>query len=175
MKTIWKVLIGLLVLALIIFLIYKSLQPEKPFKKIELSGDNRIINGSLPSYYDTILAVALDTMGIKNQTIIVRKISDAAINSTEGVEIAAHLRYDNNIFYLFSGDFNRSKAIEILSHEMIHADQYLKEDLIYESGTLLWKGTTYNLNDIKYEVRPWETDAYDRQGGLIDKVKIKLY
>jgi hypothetical protein len=168
-----KIGIGLLFLGLIIFIIYKSLQPEKPFNKIDLPTDNVVNNTIFPKYYDTILVVAMDKMNIKNQTINVLRISNNA--KIEGHDLKAHIRYYEGVFYLFINELNKFQCIDVISHEVIHIEQYVSEDLKYENGVVLWENNTYELNLTEYSVRPWEEDAFKRQGELIKQVKNVLY
>ena len=175
MKNVLKILSGVVIVGLIIILIIKSQKKEKPFKNVELSGNNKIININLPKYYDTIISVGLDGRNIKNQTIILKKINDNAVNSMEGIQIDAHLRYEDSTLYLFSGEFGRDKSIEIISHEIIHMEQYLNNDIQYNNGILIYKNKSYNLNDVNYEVRPWEVDAHNKQGEVITHINKVLY
>lgn len=167
--------IGLIVLiiTIIVFIIYKSSQPEKPFNKIDLPTNNVIYNNVFPKYYDTILVVAMDKLNIKNQTINVLRISDNS--KIEGYDLKAHIRYYEGVFYIFIDDLDRDQAIKIISHEVIHMEQYLKKDLIYEDGIVLWKNEVYDLKLIDYSSRPWEEDAFKRQGELSRNVNNVLY
>lgn len=175
MKTIWKLIIGLIILILIIFITYKAIEPEKKFNQVNLSHNNTIINEILPRYYDTILNVALDSMEIKNQVVIIRELPETTKNSLPDMELYAHIVYRDGYFYLFISNFDREKSIRILAHEVIHIDQYLKKDLIYNDGILLWENKSFDLNEINYQDRPWEVDAFYREGELMKLIKNGLY
>jgi len=173
-NNIFKILIGLLIVGLIIFLIIKLTPTDKPFNTIELKDDNTIVNGVFPTYYDTVLNVAMSQMGLTGYNVIVEQISDATKSQFDG-ELKAHIRYYNNGFYLFTGTLSRNQSIEVLCHEVIHMQQYSSGDLIYDNGNITWKKETLELNSKEYENRPWENDAFSRQTQLIKSVEDVLY
>jgi hypothetical protein len=168
-----KITIGLLLLGLILFIIYKAIQPEKSFNKIELPKYNVVSNTKLPKYYDTILVVALDKMDIKNQTIIVRELPNNS--KIDGIDLKAHIRYHEGLFYLFINKLDKYRAIDAISHEVIHMEQYISKDLMYENGVVIWDNQIYELNSTEYSSRPWEEDAFSRQTELVGTVKNVLY
>ncbi len=167
------IIIGLLVILFVVYLILNYKDPNRPFKTIELFGDNLIQNNVYPSYYDTVLSVAMDRMGMVGNRIVVSKLTDNAKNQFDGV-LKAHIRYHNKTFYLFVIDMNKSESIEVLSHEVIHMHQYTTGNLVYD-GKVVWMGEVFDLNSQEYEVRPWEKDAFNRQGKLINEVKEVLW
>ena len=171
-KKLLIIIIGLLLILFVIYVILNYKDPNRPFRTVELSGDNLIENNVYPSYYDTVLSVAMNKMDMVGNRVIIRELSSGAKSQFDG-ELKAHLRYHNSMFYLFIIDLNRSEAIEVLSHEVIHMDQYLKRDFIFENNEVQWMGKVMELGD--YDVRPWEKNAFARQGKLIDKVKETLY
>ena len=74
-----------------------------------------------------------------------------------------------------------AKALEVLAHELVHAEQYhtkkLKKKftgrkgwLHYWNGEVGKKGTTYKA----YRDQPWEQEAWGRQAGLVEKVCLIL-
>lgn len=173
-KTLLKILLVLLGIILIVLLILKSESSNKPFNAVVLSDDNQIQNLVYPSYYDTVLNVAMTQMGLSGNTVIIQPLSDNAKSQFDG-ELKAHIRYFNGKFYLFTINLDRRDAIEVLSHEVIHMDQYTSGNLIYDSNGVTWMGVTMDLNSKEYEQRPWENDAFSRQGDLINSVEKILY
>jgi len=165
------IIIGLIVILFVVYLIVTYKDPNRPFKTTKLSGDNFIENNVYPPYYDTVLSVAMDKMGMVGNRVFIRELSDGAKGQFDG-ELKAHLRYHNSMFYLFIVDLNRTEAIEVLSHEVIHIDQYLKKDFIFENNEIMWMGEVMELGS--YEMRPWERNAFARQGVLINKVSETL-
>lgn len=65
------------------------------------------------------------------------------------------------------------KALEVLCHEMVHAEQYHTGKLDHDGRNYRWngsvnsnRGTTYNA----YREQPWEQEAFRRQAELATKV-----
>ena len=172
-KTLLKIIIGVLLLLCIILMIINYKSPNRPFKTVEISGENYIYNNVYPTYYDTVLGVAMNQMGLINNNVVIMKLTDNSKNQFDG-ELKAHIRYLDSIFYLFIIDLDRNDAIEVLSHEVIHMDQYLRGKLVYDS-TVNWMGQSFDLKSMDYDIRPWEKDAFDRQGTLIKNVKDTLW
>ena len=74
-----------------------------------------------------------------------------------------------------------AKALEVMAHELVHAEQYytgrLKKKFMngkgwlhYWNGTPGKKGTTYNA----YREQPWEQEAWSRQATLAEIVCARL-
>lgn len=68
---------------------------------------------------------------------------------------------------------NCKKVLEVLAHELVHAEQYKQGRLKYTGNNHKWngvkttnKGTTYQA----YRNLPWEQEAWSRQSELADKV-----
>jgi len=173
-KIVIIIVVALIFLGLIFLVVKNSSAEDKPFNQIELSYNNNFNNGIFPSYYDTVLSVAMDEMGLVGYMVTLGKLSDGARSQFDG-QLRAHIRYFNGNFYLFTEDLDRKDAIEVLSHEVIHMQQYASGNLVYDNLDVIWKGETIGLNSKEYEERPWESDAFARQSALIDLVEKKLY
>lgn len=68
-------------------------------------------------------------------------------------------------------NYKRLKKVMLdLGHEMVHAKQYLNNELFdYVSGDVRYKGDVYNYDmesDEAYYDSPWEIEAYGREWGL---------
>jgi hypothetical protein len=74
-----------------------------------------------------------------------------------------------------------SKALEVLAHELVHAEQYHQGRLKHRMSKGRWmhywmgsrsfgKGTTYRA----YRKQPWEIEAWGRQAELAEKVCVEL-
>lgn len=168
-----KIVLGVLVILLLLFLITRLNKEDASFNQVQLSGNNFIHNEMFPTFYDTILSVAMDKMGLYGYNVIFRELSDAARSQFDG-ELKAHIRQVNNDFYLFTQNLSRREAIEVLSHEVIHMQQYSSGDLLYSNGNVTWRGNEIELNSKEYEQRPWENDAFNRQTQLIGLVNSVL-
>lgn len=65
------------------------------------------------------------------------------------------------------------KALVVLCHEMVHAEQYHTRRLEQTGRAHLWNGslnTSQGSTYKSYREMPWEQEAYDRQAGLAQKV-----
>jgi hypothetical protein len=173
-KNILKIVVGIIVILLIVLLIFKLDLKEKTFNQVELNDYNTIENELFPTYYDTILNVAMEQMKLKGHIVIMGQLSDATKGKFDG-ELKAHVRYIDPNFFLFTDKLNRREAIEVLCHEVIHMQQYSSGDLLYGDGNVTWKGETIELSSKQYENRSWENDAFNRQKQLIKSVEGILY
>lgn len=168
-------IVGVIIFLLLFFVIIGNTQGEdKPFKQIELSYRNAVNNFENPSYYDTILQVGLDNMGIEGVIVNVMKLSDGAKSQFDG-ELKAHVRYVGENFYLFIDEMEREEAIQVISHEIIHMEQYMSGDLVYNGTNVIWLGQEISLNSKEYEDRPWERDAFKRENELSDNISKILW
>lgn len=169
-----KIILGLLILTILYFLIFRTTSGDKPFNQIQLTENNFIYNEKFPTYYDTILMVAMDEAELAGFNVILRELTDGAKSKFDG-ELKAHIRYENDDFYIFTSMMNRNEAIEVLSHEVIHMLQYRSGNLSYANGNVTWMGEVLDLNSKEYEQRPWEMEAFQQQTKLISLVEGSLY
>lgn len=168
-KTVLIVTSIILILALI-FLVFKSKSQEQYFNQVTLSQYN-IIGNTLPiTFYDTILSVGLDEASLSGLFVTIYPLSDAAKDNFQNSQLKAHVRYANGAFYLFIDELDRQEAIKVIAHEIIHIEQYLSKKLIYQDGKIYWDNEEYQLDNIDYDIRPWENDAFNREGPLSSKI-----
>jgi hypothetical protein len=175
-KLVW-IILGLLLLALIIYVILK---PEEQFKTIELKKENYVVNRTDLPYLDTITHVGLEELKIKGITIMIRYIDgsrkidgDYELN---GYIIANKGGGNSYLMYLKKG-ISRLKAIDIISHELIHINQYIKGDLVLlGDGYILWEEKEFqDITLIPYPEREWEIEAFHMGPVLRTKLSNKLY
>jgi hypothetical protein len=142
-------------------LLFFLIKKEKPveFNNVELYDDNLIVNRTYISYYDTIANLGLNKLGIKNTTVLFRPLDDNSL--IEGLELLAYIIGNDSQYVIYIGDFNRKKAIEVISHELVHLEQIKDRRLVKFSGYTIWDKKEYS-NDIPYKQRPWEIDAFNR-------------
>lgn len=173
-KNLSKILIGVIILVLIILGIYfLSKQEEPSFKKVPLTNEtNLVINQTGIEYYDTIIHVGLEQMGLNNITLTVAPLSESAKQNfaAEGGDLAAHLRESDGLYYLFISENSKTQSITIIAHELIHLNQYHTGELVYKNNLLTWQGKEYNLQEISYNLRPWEDDAFQKETELVRKI-----
>lgn len=160
--------------AILLILLFTRNQ-ETYFKSIDLNDRISIENRDLPSYYDTILNVAMSQQNLSHHRVILIPLSEATKTKFEG-GIKASLRYANGDFYLFIDELDRSKAINVIAHEVVHMQQYSSKRLSYNNNTgeLAWNGSKYSL-DTEYENRPWEIEAFDNQSKIEKLITKTLY
>ena len=61
-----------------------------------------------------------------------------------------------------------------ICHELIHIYQYETKSLIKKgNGIVIWNGINYSYNDIPYEDREWEAEAFNK-GMKLYKKALKL-
>lgn len=175
MKNTRLIILGIIVLVLG-FLYFYDAQPrnEPPFKSVNLEQENYVINNTMPSFYDTIIHLGLKELGLKGVSVTVERLSDQAKQTFDG-ELNAHIRYIDGGFYLFIDPLNKKRAITIISHELIHVKQYLDETFKYDDGKITWNGQTYLLDDINYDDRPWETEAFQLESQLASHISEIVY
>ena len=170
-------IIGSVLLALTLLVVFSFNNSDtegEHFKEISLSENNSVINKELPAYYDTIISVGLDAAGISGVYVVVGQLTDAAKEQFNG-ELKAHIRFYNGVYYLFTNEMDKAEAIRVISHELIHINQYNTGQLIYDDGEITWNGEKYDLSTLDYDYRPWEKDAFDREGDLSNKISELLH
>jgi excinuclease UvrABC helicase subunit UvrB len=118
--------------------------------------------------------VAMDEAELAGFNVMLRELTDGAKSQFDG-DLKAHIRYQNDDFYLFTGKMSKNEAIEVLSHEVIHMLQYRSGNLSYTNGKVTWMGEVLDLNSKEYEQRPWEVEAFQKQSQLMGMVKESLW
>ena len=156
-----------LVLFILLFLIL-NMGNSRPFNQVVLS-DNNLVISNYPKV-DTVLKVGLDVVDIKGLTVAIMPLSEGAKLKFNG-ELKAHVRYHEDRYYLFIDmELSNNELIRVVSHEIVHIQQYMSRNLQYYDGVLLWYGAPYDLNSVKYEDRPWEDEAFRKEGEISNKI-----
>lgn len=172
-----RVFLWLAVLVLLwvgVFLIFRD-NESKFFHPVVLANNNLLLNAGVPRYLDTVLLVGLEQLGIRGIRITMSPLSEETKNSWDG-ELKAHVRYHEGHFFLFVEESGRARTMEILAHELAHVSQYLSREIVYNGGTIVfWRGKEYDLSQTDYSSRPWETEAFARQRGILKKIEGVLY
>lgn len=169
------------------FLVYLSKDSNKMFKPLAIPPSISITN-AVPNkpYLDTIVAAGLNRLNIDTLDVIIRDIPAQTKTKFEqdnsGLELEAFIdvKYyqDSSARYyiIYVGDYTRSKAIDVLSHELIHLGQYQTERLrIINNTNVLWLNEAYDLTKVQYSDRPWEIEAFDQQKDMSTHIKTILY
>jgi hypothetical protein len=168
-----NIVIGILVIILIGFLIYLiSNQKERTFERVILSHNNIITNKTSKLYLDTLVSEGLDVLGLKGEYVMIKDMNPSLKGSLgPDTELRAFIIGERNQYIIYVDDLNREESLTILSHELIHLQQYSSGRLIrMEDHFMMFDGNVYNVNEIPYKKRPWEIEAFKNETDL----KIKL-
>lgn len=169
--------IGFVIFALILFILVLVIsKPEENFKTIELSNKNFVSNRGSRTYLDTIVQVGLDQLGIEGETVMVKEQFQERDLGDE-FESEAYIIYQQGQSIIFiRPNVNRLKAIEIISHELIHLNQYRMDRLqILKGGYVCWENDTIDIATTPYDKRPWEEEAFNYSPLLEEDIKSILY
>lgn len=140
---------------------------------------NTVVNTTPYKYMDTVVIVGLDNLNVHGVSVVIQKLDADSrklfANSNE-LDLSAAIVGNKKQFVIYVSEANSLECIPIISHELIHLVQYNRGRLQIVSPTdVLWEGTRINVNDYSYEDRPWEKEAYEKEVGLSQKIKSKLY
>lgn len=171
----------LIILGIVIFLIWLipiiNKQSEVTFNDVKLDDStNMIVNQTSNSYYDTVLYLGLTELGIRGIFVDVRNLSNNSIENSEsrGIDISAHIRENNGNYYIFTSELSHHESINVLSHELIHLQQYHTGKIKYNNDTVTWNGKKFGREEIPYKFRPWEIEAEDLGYELSKELTKKL-
>jgi hypothetical protein len=173
-----NIVIGILVIILIGFLIYLiSNQKEQTFKRVTLSHNNIITNKTSKPYLDTLVSEGLDVLGLKGEYVMIKDMNPSLKGSLgPETELRAFIIGERNQYIIYVDDLNREESLTILSHELIHLQQYSSGRLIrMEDHFIMFDGDAYNVNEIPYKKRPWEIEAFNKETDLKIKVGELLF
>jgi hypothetical protein len=173
-----NIVIGLIVLIVVGFIIYLlSNQKQTYFKPITLSHNNVITNKTSKSYLDTLVSEGLDVLGLKGEFVMIKPM-DPSLKGALGndMELRAFIIGEGNQYVIYIDDLDRDESLTILSHELIHLQQYSSERLIrMEDRFIMFNGEVFNIDKIIYRDRPWEVEAFNKQNDLKMKLEKNLY
>jgi predicted metallopeptidase len=152
---------------------------EQTFNRIDIETTNMIANRTDRNYLDSIVYVGLNELNLDSVAVTIRQISpevQAMFDSNS--QLKAHIIGKGNQYIIFVDEMSRDEAIKVLSHELIHLKQYYTKKLILEKDKVIWDGREVyqnEINETKYEQRPWEAEAFAGQRGLENKIREILY
>lgn len=175
-----KIVGGILLIVLFIFLIRSIIIDEKSFNQIDLSfSTNTIQNYSSVAYLDTITHVGMHELEMDNLSIMLLDIPNHIIHKIMvGEQVNGFvLQLTDSLYQVYiNPKLSRRQHINIVSHEIIHIQQNSTRRLIMlESPFVIWEGDTLNVNQIDYMDREWETEAYRIEGRIERKIRQILY
>ena len=195
-KKYYKWIIGIIILLLVIFSVvrynkkqafYEKIQNalqfgvyrEQTFNRIDIQTTNMVSNRTDTDYLDSIVYVGLNEMNLDSIAITIRQINPEvqAMFDSES-QLKAHIIGKENQYIIFVDEMSRDEAIKVLSHELIHLKQYYTKKLILEKDKVYWDGEEIyqrEINEMEYQRRPWEAEAFAGQRGLENKIREILY
>jgi hypothetical protein len=174
MEKYWKYIFGIIVLG---FLIYILTANKPAYNNFTFPQTITVHNYTSNPKTDTVAMVILNKIMLYDtMTVNIYKLND--IFDNQDFVINAHVI--KNVFVphtynIFIRSYLNLYTIEYsLSHEFIHIDQMERNRLIIYQNTYSWNDTIYNMKDVKYENRPYEIEAYNKQTLIYDKL-INIY
>ena len=152
------------------------------YNKVELSGNNLIVNKTEYSYMDTVVSVGLDKMNIKEVSVTITHLTDDIKEKFEGdepISLNAAIVGNENQFIIYVSNMDREHCIVPLSHEIIHLNQFNKGKLqVILPDKIMWDGivlTTETIKTIPYGQRSWEEEAFKFENHLGKLIEDELY
>jgi hypothetical protein len=114
----------------------------------------------------------LDVLGLKGEYVMIKDMNPSLKGSLGSeTELRAFIIGERNQYIIYVDDLNREESLTILSHELIHLQQYSSGRLIrMEDHFMMFDGEAYNVNEIPYKERPWEIEAFKNETDL--KIKV---
>lgn len=174
-KNIVIILIILLVVGLLIFLISK--QKVEYYKHVELSNNNIITNKTSKSYLDTLVSKGLDVLDLKGKYVIIKNL-DPSLKEALGTdtELRAAIIGERDQYVIYIDDLGRHESLTILSHELIHLEQYSSGRLKKINNRIIsFNNEIYDISVIQYRDRPWEIEAFSREKDLKNTLENSLF
>lgn len=182
MTTKVKLILGIILLVLIGFIIFKTgilTYQERTFKQFNIETTNIVSNKTEEKYLDSIVHVGLNELNMDSIVVTIKPLTDEAKKRFEVYgNLKAHIFGRDRQYFIFLDDMGRDESIKVLSHELIHLKQYYTKKLILSKTEAIWDGTIYSeyqISELKYEDRPWEMEAFAKQRELQNKIEKVLY
>jgi len=177
-KWIITILIGITILGIVIWLTTKK--KEQNFKNIVISDNNIMNTIKEKPYLDTIIYAGIKSLDLKGLVITIDPLSDEIkkkfSSESENLELKAFIIGDENTYIIYvDNNLTRKDYIYTFSHELIHLKQYYTKEFIMKNNIPYWKGKEIILNNISYQDRPWEIEAFANQKDLETKMNKFLY
>jgi hypothetical protein len=119
----------------------------------------------------------LDVLGLKGEYVMIRTMNPSLKGALGAdTELRAYIIGERNQYVIYVDDLGREESLTILSHELIHLQQYSSGRLIrMEDRFVMFNGEVFNVDNIPYKDRPWEIDAFKKEKDLKMKLEKNLY
>ena len=152
---------------------------EEFLDTIEIESENVITNRTDNEFYDKIVEVGLYELGIDSVYVRINDITDQAKRNFDiDTELRAHIVGRGNQYTIWIDEMGQDESIKVLSHELIHLEQYRNREIILEEYYVVWRGVNYTYGDIERMddlKRPWEIDAINKSKKLRESMEGILY
>jgi len=171
----------ILIIIFLLFLFYLFIKKDKELNTFYFPDTVIVNNYTDLKNADTISMVI--TNKILNIDTIQIDIFTSPINmNTDKYEIYGYTfpnLYEKDKYYIFLGrTFPRNMIITLLSHEMVHIQQYRDGTLIYPGSDkyyLEYKGEKIYFIDVPYNKRPYEIEAFEKEKIIRKELNKILY
>lgn len=152
------------------------MRKPKEFKEMSIPIKNSVLDRTKTSYLKTIVDVGLYELDIDSSYVIISKMPESMKNSIgDEFEMKASIIGEGKQFMMYVDDMDRMEAIKIISHELIHLEQYQSGRLVkLDDNKVLWEGKVLDVKKIPYMKRPWEIEAHKKDNELEKKIKNML-
>lgn len=165
---------------LIVFLSFLLISHKNNyFNKIEFEKNNKVKNETNINYLDTIVHSGLKVLNIDTINITLRHMPFFEIDDyfNDDIDYYSLITDNNNAYILYTKYMNREQYIPIISHALLHLNQYNSKRLIkpVENGIMIWDGKKIYLSDYKYREYPWENEVLLRERDVADSMRMILY
>jgi len=176
-----KYFIILIVIIIVLFaILYK---PTKFTLTEEIIKNNTVIVNSTKNkeYVENITYIGLDILDLDSITVNIFDIPTIikVNNYLNGYSIKGLIVKNFNNNYTIFIDYNETpnNLFLILSHELIHLEQYQNNrlELLFGGGIIRFENKLYILKDINYNQRPWEIEAFDKEQNLKYNISVILH
>jgi hypothetical protein len=155
---------------------------EREFEDIEFETTNTVYNTANKDFYDEVVQVGLRELGMDSMIVSIKQITQSSKDKFDiDTELRAHILPNGsrgNNYVIWIDDMGRFESIVVLSHELIHLEQYQNKELVIEEDGIVWKRIKFTYQDISYidyRTRPWERDAFNKEKTLRFKIQDILY
>jgi hypothetical protein len=166
----------LAIIAIVILILFFQKTTNKPFNKVEYSKNNYVVNYTGYPYMDTIVYVGLDSLGMCDVLVEVKKLSkEAKANFPSNIDLKGLVYGSGRQYTMWVDESDRSGHIRIVAHELIHLRQYYSKQIVYDGFYVYWNRAKYDLKEIEYFSRPWEADAFQHEVKLDKQIRSVLY
>jgi len=183
-KTIFLISSIIILIAILIVLIIRDKRlAERPFNHFDFPPTLTVTNNTHFKDVDTIALVLADKVFNYDtlEMIIVYIPEHIESGEVDGEEIEFEGFVQQVSFLphtyliLMNKDKSEGKIQKILSHEFVHIEQYETGRLQTLEKSFIWEGDTINAKDIGYKNRPFEKEAFNKEGKIKKELKKYLY